>query len=71
MAILDLTGHTRLMWDANSNDEVENARNTFDNLRAKGYLAYTVKEGGDKGEIMSEFDPHASKVIMSPPMRGG
>lgn len=71
MAILDNTGHSRLIWDANSPDEVEAARETFNRLKKKGYLAYSVKEGGDAGEVLREFNPNVGKMILSPPMAGG
>lgn len=71
MAILDTTGHTRLMWDSNSPDEIENARRTFNDLRSKGYIAYSVKERGDAGEVLREFDAAEGKIILSPAMKGG
>ena len=72
MCVLDRTGDTRLTWDANNTDEVASVRRTFDELKGKGYLAYTVKPGdGAKGEVITAFDPNAQKVILAPPMRGG
>lgn len=71
MRVLDHTGDTRSIWDPSKPDEVEAAKATFDALRAKGYLAYSVKRDGDKGEVMREFDPQAGKVILCPPLAGG
>ena len=72
MAILDKTGDTKLIWSTDKNDEVENARETFDRLRKKGYLAYKVVGGdGAKGEQMHTFDAAAGRIIMSPAMQGG
>lgn len=72
MAILDRTGDTKLIWSTDRNDEVENARETFDRLRKKGYLAYkVVGTDGAKGEQMHTFDPNAGRIIMSPAMQGG
>jgi hypothetical protein len=71
MAVMDRTGDTKTIWDADNADEVEVARETFNKLKRKGYLAYRVKENGKKGEIITEFDPSAQKLIMSPPMAGG
>lgn len=68
-------GDTHLMWDANNEDEVGAMRATFDKLRKKGYLAFSVKtEGknkGGKGVQVTEFDPKATKLILAPPMQGG
>jgi len=71
MEILDSTGHTRITWDADKADEVTNARRTYDDLRAKGYRAFRVKKDGGEGEAMREFDPHAERMIMVPPLVGG
>lgn len=72
MAVLDHTGDTKVIWDAERPDEVAVARDTFNNLKKKGYLAYTVEgKDGAKGKVISEFDPTAERLIMAPPMRGG
>jgi hypothetical protein len=71
MAILDGTGDTKVIWDPHNPDEVEAARAQFDALRKKGFLAYTVNKKGDKGEVITKFDPDAEKIILSPPLVGG
>ncbi len=71
MSIMDATGDHKIIWDTEDAESVAAAKETFDRLRAKGYLAYTVKKGGDKGEIVREFDPTLEKLILSPPMAGG
>ena len=72
MAVMDRSGDTKVIWDKNNPDEVENARRTFDELRKKGFLAYSVQgRQGDKGELIREFDPEAERLIMAPPMQGG
>lgn len=68
---MDHTGDTKVIWDHKNADEVEAARATFNSLKKKNYIAYTVKKDGDKGEIIREFDPTAEKIIMSPQMVGG
>lgn len=71
-AVLDHTGHSKFMWDAANEAEVEGARAQFNALKKKGYIAYRVdKKGESTGEIVREFDPEIEKLIMSPPMRGG
>lgn len=71
LCVMDHTGDTKLMWDRARPDEVDAARATFDNLRKKGYLAYKVKADGAAGEVITEFDPTAEKVILCPPVVGG
>ena len=71
LAVMDGTGDTKTVWDANSPDEVAAAKATFDSLKAKGYYAYSVEEGGGKGEIVHKFDPSAERLIMAPPIAGG
>ena len=65
------SGDTRVTWDSRNQAEVENARRTFVELRAKGYLAWSVKRDGEKNEQITVFDPHAERIIMGAPMRGG
>ncbi len=71
LRVLDATGDTKLIWNPNNTDEVENAKRTFNDLRSKGYLAYKVTEGGAKGEVIREFDANAEKIILAPALRGG
>ena len=71
LAVMDRTGDTKTIWDANNPDEVEVARETFNSLKKKRYIAYSVAGDGSKGSIITEFDPNAGKIIMSPPMAGG
>lgn len=71
MCVLDSTGDTKIMWDPDNSDEVETARDTFKKLRKKGYIAYTVDKKGEQGEVVTEFDPSETKLILTPPVRGG
>ena len=64
-------GDTKGVWAAENKGEVEAARNTFDELKDSGYLAYSVKGNGEKGVVIREFDPAAEKIIMALPMMGG
>lgn len=64
-------GDTKIIWDADKQAEVEVAESAFDDLKKKGYYAYKVKKGGDKGRVINTFDPDAEKIIMALPMRGG
>jgi hypothetical protein len=70
MCTLNQEGDTQIRWDRGLASEVEHARQAFDN-RPRGYVAYRVTEGGKKGEVISDFDPTAEKIILAPPMKGG
>ncbi len=71
LIVLDHTGDTRLMWDKKAKPEVKAAKEMFDAMKEKGYLAYTVNKDGSPGEVINEFDPKAEKIIMSPQLVGG
>lgn len=72
MAVMGKEGDTKLIWDRRNEDEVANARRTWDELVGrKRYLAFAVKKDGDKGEQIREFDPEAERIILVPPMKGG
>ena len=64
-------GDVKIMWDSDKSEEVASAREQFDRLRGKGYLAYKTDKKGEKGEVIREFDPDAERIIMAPQMRGG
>lgn len=71
LCVMDATGDTKLIWDRKNKDEVQSAKRTFDELKAKGYIAYSVKKDGSAGEVLSDFDKKAEKLIMVPPLIGG
>lgn len=73
MSVMNLGGDTKVTWDSNNAAEVDNARRTFDSLKAQGYTPHVVggKKGNRKAETMDDFDPKAEALIMAPPMVGG
>lgn len=71
MAIMGKSGDTKLIWSPGNEAEVDNARRTFNDLKAKRFVAFAVKKDGEKGERVTEFDADAEKIIMVPPMQGG
>ena len=72
MSVLDHTGDYKIIWDSDKADEVEQARKTFNDLKAKGYAAFKVTgKDGTKGEQVRAFDPHEEKLIMIPQVVGG
>lgn len=65
-------GDTKVIWNPRDEDEVTNARRTFDELVGeKRFAAFRVRERGARGEQVTEFDPDAEKLIIVPPMAGG
>lgn len=71
LRIMGKPGDTKQIWNRDNVAEVEAARKTFDELVKKGYFAYKVRPGGDKGEQIKAFDASAEAVILVPPMKGG
>lgn len=71
LAVMGRSGDTKIIWDSEQEAEVDNARRTFDDLRAKGYAAFAVGRRGEKAEMVREFDQNAEKLIMVPPVAGG
>lgn len=69
--VMDRTGDTKIMWSSDNPDEVEAAKATFDSLKKKKFLAYTVREDGEKGEVIRDFDKTAERIIMAPQLVGG
>jgi hypothetical protein len=66
IAVMDGSGDTKIMWDPANADEVENARENFDRLKAKGFDAFKVADKGEPGERLDKFDPKAGRIIMMP-----
>jgi len=71
MHVLDKSGDTKVIWDSKVPVEVGAAHATFDDLKGRGYLAYSVKKSGERKKVITEFDPAAEKLIMAPMMKGG
>ena len=71
LSVMGREGDVKTIWNKSNTDETEHAKKTFDEMKAKGFMAYRVRGDGGKGEAMTEFDPNAEKMIMSPPMQGG
>lgn len=72
MHTLDRTGDQKVMWDADSDEEVEAARETFKRLTKAGYMAYRAEgKRGEQGEQIRAFDPDAERIILVKPHQGG
>lgn len=71
LAIVDTTGDTKVLWDKTKQAEVDNAKKMFNRLKKQGYIAYTVKDNGERGEIIQMFDVNLERIIMHKPVVGG
>jgi hypothetical protein len=71
MNVMDKTGHTKHIWNADVEAEVEAARAIYDTLTRKGYRAFNVKRDGEEGTRMDHFDATAEKMILAPQLQGG
>ena len=71
MEVMGPEGDTKVVWDSNNASDTEAARDLFNTLKKKGYLAYSVEKGGSKGSVVRDFDPSAEKLILAPAVAGG
>ena len=71
LAIIDTTGDTKVLWDKTKQAEVDAAKKMFSRLKKQGYIAYTVKNNGERGEIINNFDVNLERIIMHSPVVGG
>ena len=73
MRVLDPKGDLKVIWDPENEDEVEAAKNQFDELvKEKGFAAFEVGLKGKRSKKqVREFNPDLGKLIMVPPIAGG
>ena len=71
LRVLGREGDVKTIWNKDAPAEVEAARNTFNELKAKGYIAYSVEDGGGRGKRIFDFVPEAGRIVMAPQMTGG
>ena len=64
-------GDLKVIWDSEKQDEIDAAKEQFEKLIKKGYLAYKVGEKGKPSTQIKKFDPDLEKIIMSPQVIGG
>jgi hypothetical protein len=69
--VLDSTGHTTHTWKRKNASSVTEARLLYDTLTKAGYLAARMTRSKTQGEMMTEFDPSAGRVMFIPPCAGG
>lgn len=72
LCVMDFTGDTKVVWDPENDDEVENARDMFNKFVKKlKYAAFSVGKKGKQDEQIRKFDPGLDKMILVPPICGG
>lgn len=60
-------GDARVVWDASSLGEIEEANGMFNKLIAEGLVPYRVGLNGQAtAEVMAEFDHRAEEIIFLP-----
>jgi len=60
-------GDKRVVWNAMSMQEIQEAKEMFDKLVEEGMIPYNVDVKGKKTpEVMSEFDASAEEIIFAP-----
>lgn len=71
MRVMGGHGDTKVIWNSENADEVKAAERQFKELVKKKFAAFLVKQDGEQGERVRDFDPQAGKLILVPPMAGG
>ena len=72
MRRLDQRGDIKTIWDEENEDEVEAARQQFEDLVGdKDFKAFKVNKKGDATTEIKQFDPSLEKMILVPPVVGG
>lgn len=60
-------GDRRLVWNSMSISEINDARDTFNQLVEEGFVPHRVDPQGNRtAEVMDEFDPSAEETIFAP-----
>jgi hypothetical protein len=70
MNILDRSGHTKIGWDPDNEDEVDFARGVFEEKTSAGFRAFRVQAGAQSTR-MDDFDPRAREMMLVPQLKGG
>jgi hypothetical protein len=69
LRILDRSGDTQLTYDPDEDTAVRDVEARFIALMEKGFVAFDVST--QPGRIMTNFDPNAREIIISPRFAGG
>jgi hypothetical protein len=69
LCMLNETGHGTITW---KEGETLEAKNLFNELKAKGWFAFQTFPGREKNaQQLFNFDPEAENIVMTPPFVGG
>lgn len=71
LTIMDHTGDSTVEFNPQDLASVDHARNQFDQLRKKNYLAFLGGKDGKPAELIRAFDPNAENTVLTPPLTGG
>ena len=71
MNIMDRSGHKELTWDTGQSDQVQTAKETFDNLMKRGYTAFGSQHKAEAKHLVREFDPTMEELVVVPKTVGG
>jgi hypothetical protein len=63
-------GDVKITWDPKNKEEVAAAEKAFDDLIAKGHLAYDTSDEKDRKAI-KKFNAKAGEIVIAPPLTGG
>jgi hypothetical protein len=68
--VMDRTGDTRHMFDADDRAAVEEAKKRFMELTGAGFTA-AVRTGPGEQRVIRSFDPSADETLFHPRLIGG
>ena len=72
MKFLSNEGDTKISWNPEKEKEVSIAKDKFDELLKKGFIAFRVDDKGKKtSRRIYEFLPYAGTILLIPPIAGG
>jgi len=70
--VMGMEGDVKTIWDPSDPVELEEARNQFARLtKEKKCRAYRVLDNGEKGDLMTTFEPGAARIIYAAAFQGG
>lgn len=69
LKILDHRGHTELSWNPEEVDEMETVRERFETLMRQNFVAFDLTSS--PGEMIREFRPQATEILVTPEFVGG
>lgn len=71
MYVLYGDGNEKLSWNASVPEGVAIAQARFEQYLKKGYIACRVEKGGNRGALITEFDPKAEEIMLLSMLEGG